>query len=105
MMKLPCSICGGNPRKGNSRAKVSHKKLLNAADTGIEDLEILGIAGCKIKKSNHIKTQEVINENSNIQKGLFFSKLSIYTMKMEKVFDKILVPFGKWESQGTTKLS
>lgn len=88
--------------EGTEEEKSSIKKLLNAADTGIEDLEIVEFQEGRLKKQLTKKTKEAINDNSKILKGLF-SLHSRYNDKGD-FYDKISVPFGEWESEGTGKL-
>ena len=89
--------------EGTEEEKSSIKKLLSAADTGIEDLEIIEFQEGRSKKQLTKKTKEDINENnSKVLKGLF----SLHSRYDEKgiFYDKISVPFGEWESEGTAKL-
>ena len=88
--------------EGTEEEKSSIKKLLNAADTGIEDLEIVEFQEGRLKKQLTKKSKETINDNSKVLKGLF----SLHSRYDEKgvFYDKISVPFGEWESEGTGKL-
>jgi len=88
--------------KGTEEEKSSIKKLLNAADTGIEDLEVVEFQEGRSKKQLPKKSQDAINDNSKVLKGLF----SLHSRYNENgdFYDKISVPFGEWESEGTGKL-
>ncbi|MEO6233440.1 MAG: ATP-binding protein [Ferruginibacter sp.] len=88
--------------KGTEEEKSSLNKLLSAADTGIEELEIVEFQAERSKKQLTKKTQKTINDNSKSLKGLF----SLHSRYDEKgnFYDKISVPFGDWESEGTGKL-
>jgi uncharacterized protein len=86
---------------GSEEQKLSIKKLLSAADTGIQDLEILELTEGGLKNQLSDSSVERLNENQ-ILKGLY----SLHSRYNEsgKLYDKISVPFGKWESKGTSKL-
>lgn len=87
--------------EGTKDEKESLKKLLTVADTGIDDLEILEIEEVLGKDRSSDETSESSSENKQL-KGLF----SIHGVFDENgtLREKISAPFGKWESQGTSKL-
>ena len=88
--------------KGTIEQKLSIRKLLSAADTGIEDLEIIEFQEVITKSQPTNKGQELANDNNRISKELF-SQHSRYD-ENGNFHDKISVPFGNWESEGTSKL-
>ena len=89
--------------KGNEREKETLKELLIAADTGVEGLEIGELP-------DHLIDKELLKDiNSNSlegKKGKAVSLFSIHSRYNQKgeFINKISVPFGEWESQGTAKI-
>lgn len=80
--------------KGSSKQKNAIKNFLTATDTSIEDLELGELL-------------EELKEKSNAKKE--FKTLSLFSLHSRydengALVDKIKVPFGEWESEGTGKL-
>lgn len=88
--------------KGNEMKKEAIKSLLKAADTGIEDLDIGELP-------EHLIDVDTKKELNSVADGTKRSALSLFSMHSKfndegEVVDKLLVPFGEWESEGTAKL-
>jgi uncharacterized protein len=75
--------------KGSEKEKRALMNLINASDTGIERLALLEINDKKEK-------------NGEKSLGLFSSHIKYD--EDGKIIEEILVPFKKWESNGTAKL-
>jgi len=87
----------------NKDQKEVLEKFLNATDTGVEGLTILEFKDPTSKKNQLPNiSKEDLEDNSRILKGLF-SLHSIYDDK-GKFIKKEPFGFGKWESEGTSKL-
>lgn len=89
--------------KGNEREKEALKELLIAADTGVEGLEIGELPDHLIDK----ELLKDLHKNSvEGKKGKAVSLFSIHSRYDPKgnFVNKISVPFGEWESQGTAKI-
>ena len=82
---------------GNKNQRKVLNDFVNAGDTGIDNLEIK-----EIKENNFEKN---FNSNDNSMRKAFslFSSHIRYD-ENRKMVDKISVPFGEWESEGTSKL-
>jgi hypothetical protein len=87
---------------GNDQRKEAIKSLLRAADTGIEDLDIAELPDHLID----IDTKKEMNSSVDGVKRKAMSLFSVHSRFNEEgeVVDKLLVPFGEWESEGTSKL-
>lgn len=89
---------------GTEKERIAIKELLKAADTGIEDLEL--IDEMNFDFDNHHSSK--INSPKNSEKiwikkaSTLFSSHLRYDENGKKI-DTITVPFGKWESSGTGK--
>ncbi|MEO5912099.1 MAG: ATP-binding protein [Pelobium sp.] len=86
--------------KGNEKQKETLKALLAAADTGVEGLEISELP-------DHLIDKELFNAlNNEEKKGKAVSLFSLHSRYDNdgNFIDKISVPFGEWESQGTAKI-
>lgn len=83
---------------GTDDQKQAIKDLLNTADTGIEDLEIVDLPDHQVD----IKLKESLDRHGKTPVGLY----SYHTVYDENglFIKKIAVPFGDWESDGTGKL-
>ena len=81
--------------QGTEYQKKALTNFLNSADTGIENLELIEI--------DDINSGNEKNEKHKIKPVSLFSSHSRYD-ESGRVVDKISVPFGIWESQGTAKL-
>jgi uncharacterized protein len=75
--------------KGTEKQKKALKNFINASDTGIERLELL-------------ETNE--KKDNNDEKSLSLFSSHIKYDENGKIKEELLVPFRKWESEGTTKL-
>lgn len=89
--------------KGEKNEKEALKALLTAADTGVEGLEISELP-------EHLIDKELLKDlnlnSAEGKKGRAMSLFSLHSRYNEKgkFIDKISVPFGEWESQGTAKI-
>ncbi|WPV68029.1 ATP-binding protein [Chitinophaga sp. LS1] len=88
--------------EGDEQQKEAIKSLLRAADTGIEDLEIAELP-------EHLVELEMKKEISTSMDGNKRKPVSLFSVHSKfneegEVVDKIIVPFGEWESEGTAKL-
>jgi AAA15 family ATPase/GTPase len=89
--------------KGKEKEKEALKELMIAADTGVEGLEIGELP-------DHLIDKELLKDlnNNSIEgkKGKAVSLFSIHSRYDTKgnFVNKISVPFGEWESQGTAKI-
>jgi AAA15 family ATPase/GTPase len=79
------------------------KNLLNAADTGIEGLEIGELPDHLLDKSISAKADRSSTDKTEKKYISLFSLHSRYDENGE-FKDKIVVPFAKWESEGSGKL-
>jgi uncharacterized protein len=81
--------------QGTDNQKKTLINFLNSADTGIENLELIEI------DENNSTTER--NDKDKVKPVSLFSSHFRYD-ENGSVKDKISVPFGIWESQGTAKL-
>ena len=89
--------------KGTEEERKALIKLINAADTGIEDLKILKMSETLLEKHFTKDIQQRMNETQKENMQALFSFHSKYD-ENGNIVEQIPVPFGKWESQGTSKL-
>ncbi|MFC5282101.1 AAA family ATPase [Pedobacter alpinus] len=89
--------------KGNEKEKEALKELMIAADTGVEGLEIGELPDHLVDKELHKDMNNNISEGKKGKAVSLFSLHSRYNEKGEFI-NKISVPFGEWESQGTAKI-
>lgn len=83
--------------QGQEEKKAQLLEFLAAADTGIEDLEVIDQTEmASIRK-------EIAKDEHRAKKGTLFSQHSRYNEE-GKIISKLMVPFSQWESQGTSKL-
>ncbi len=88
---------------GTEEEKKAIKSLLNAADTGIEDLELIDEIDYDFK--NHpLQVAEPPTDKVWIKKASSLFSSHIRYDDNGQMKDRISVPFGKWESEGTSKL-
>lgn len=87
---------------GEERRKEAIKSLLRAADTGIEDLEVAELPEHMID----LDTKKEISTSVDGIKRKAISLFSVHSKFNEdgEVVEKLVVPFGEWESEGTAKL-
>jgi len=88
--------------KGDDLKKEAIISLLRAADTGIEDLDIGELP-------DHLIDIDTKRELNSVADGTRRSAVSLFSMHSKfndkgEVVEKLLVPFGEWESEGTAKL-
>jgi AAA15 family ATPase/GTPase len=88
---------------GTEEQKAAIKNLLNAADTGIEGLEIGELPDHLLDKSISAKADQSSHDKGGKKPISLFSLHSRYDENGE-FKDKIVVPFGEWESEGSGKL-
>lgn len=87
--------------KGTEEEKSTLKQLIRAADTGIEDLELLEASESLIERKFPKELLQLVNDKNKIQ--TLYASHSRYNENGEKV-ETISVPFMEWESQGTRKI-
>lgn len=89
---------------GTDEEKIAIKELLKAADTGIEDLEL--IDEMNFDFDNHptssVKPPQSL-DNIWVKKASTLFSSHVRFNENGKKIDTITVPFGKWESSGTAK--
>lgn len=88
---------------GTEEQKAAIKNLMNAADTGIEGLEIGELPDHLLDKSISAKADQSSIDKTGKKYVSLFSLHSRYDENGE-FKDQIVVPFGKWESEGSGKL-
>jgi uncharacterized protein len=87
---------------GTEEEKMEIRKLLKAADTGVEDIQLhKSIESLEGRSTN--KYFEVLSDNNYEPANTLFSVHSRYDENGNLV-DNITVPFMDWESEGTFKL-
>lgn len=87
---------------GSEQRKEAIKSLLKAADTGIEDLDFAELP-------DHLIDADTKREMNNPTDGIKRKAMSLLSIHSKfndegEVVEKIQVPFGEWESEGTSKL-
>ncbi len=85
--------------KGTEKQKNALKNFMNGGDIGIENLELKEIMENDFEKGFNNESKESIN-----RKALSLFSSHIRYDENGKMIDKIFVPFGKWESEGSSKL-
>lgn len=85
--------------KGTEKQKNALKNFMKGGDIGIENLELKEIKVSDFEKGFNNESNESIN-----RKALSLFSSHIRYDENGKKIEEIFVPFGKWESEGSSKL-